>query len=53
MPDREHIAEIGHIAVLKQGRNITDVGYSRAAVIALDVARRLEADGTSAERIVL
>jgi pyruvate dehydrogenase E1 component beta subunit len=39
--------------VLKPGRDITIVGYSRAAVIALDVARRLENDGISAEVIDL
>jgi pyruvate dehydrogenase E1 component subunit beta len=39
--------------VLKEGRDITVVGYSRATVIALDIARRLEADGISAEVIDL
>ncbi len=42
VPDGEHVAEIGRAAVLKPGQDITIVGYSRAAVIALDVARRLE-----------
>ena len=53
VPDGEHVAEIGRAAVLKPGRDITIVGYSRAAVIALDVARRLEDDGISAEVIDL
>lgn len=53
MPDGEQVAEIGRAAVLKPGRDITVVGYSRAAVIALDVARRLENDGISAEVIDL
>src|SRR5947199_546059 len=53
VPDGEHVAEIGRAAVLKPGRDITLVGYSRAAVIALDVARRLEDDGISAEVIDL
>ena len=53
VPDGEHVAEIGRAAVLKPGRDITVIGYSRAAVIALDVARRLEDDGISAEVIDL
>jgi pyruvate dehydrogenase E1 component beta subunit len=53
VPDGEHVAEIGRAAVLKEGRDITAVGYSRATVIALDIARRLEADGISAEVIDL
>jgi pyruvate dehydrogenase E1 component beta subunit len=47
------VTEIGRAAVLKPGRDVTIVGYSRAAVIALDVARRLEDDGISAEVIDL
>jgi pyruvate dehydrogenase E1 component subunit beta len=53
VPDGEHVAEIGRAAVLKPGRDITVVGYSRAAVIALDVAGRLENEGVSAEVIDL
>jgi pyruvate dehydrogenase E1 component beta subunit len=53
VPDGEHVAEIGRAAVLKPGRDITVIGYSRAAVIALDVARKLEDDGISAEVIDL
>ena len=53
VPDGEHVAEIGRAAVAKPGRDITVIGYSRAAVIALDVARRLEGDGISAEVIDL
>lgn len=53
VPDGEQVAEIGRAAVLKPGRDITVAGYSRAAVIALDVARRLENDGISAEAIDL
>ncbi len=51
--DGEHVAEIRCAAVLKPGRDVTIVGYSRAAVIALDVARRLEDDGISAEVVDL
>jgi pyruvate dehydrogenase E1 component beta subunit len=46
-------AGAGRAAVLKPGRDITVIAYSRAAVIALDVARRLENDGISAEVIDL
>ncbi|MGH3285166.1 MAG: alpha-ketoacid dehydrogenase subunit beta [Streptosporangiaceae bacterium] len=53
VPDGEHVAEIGRAAILKAGTDITVVGYSRAAVIALDVARRLESDGVSAEVVDL
>jgi pyruvate dehydrogenase E1 component beta subunit len=53
VPDGEHVTEIGRAAVLKPGRDVTIVGYSRAAVIALDVARRLEDDAISAEVIDL
>ena len=53
VPDGEHVAEIGRAAVLKPGRDITLIGYSRAAVIALEVARRLGNDGDLAEVIDL
>lgn len=45
--------EIGKAAIAKEGRDITVVAYSRAAVIALDVARRLEAEGISVEVVDL
>ena len=53
VPDGEHVAEIGRAAVLRPGRDVTLVGYSRAAVVALDVACHLAADGISAEVIDL
>ncbi len=53
VPDGEHVTEIGQAGVLREGSDITLIGYSRAAVIALGVARRLEADGISAEVIDL
>jgi pyruvate dehydrogenase E1 component subunit beta len=53
VPDGEHVAEIGRAAVLKPGGDVTVIGYSRAAVIALDVARKLDDDGISAEVIDL
>ena len=50
VPDGDHTTEIGRAQVSKQGTDITIVAYSRMAAVALDVARRLEADeGISAE----
>lgn len=53
VPDGDHTVQIGRATVMKQGRDITLVGYSRAAVIAADVAHRLERDGISAEVVDL
>jgi len=49
VPDEAYTIDIGRAAVMKEGTDITVVAYSRAAVIALEVARRLEADGISVE----
>jgi len=53
VPDGEHVAEIGRAAVPRPGRDITLIGYSRAAAIALDVAGRLDRDGISSEVVDL
>ena len=53
VPDGEQVAEIGRAAVIKPGRDLTVVAYSRASVIALDLARQLEDDGVSVEVIDL
>lgn len=53
VPDGEQVAEIGRAAVVKAGRDLTVVSYSRATVIALEVARQLEDDGVSVEVIDL
>ncbi|AVV44145.1 alpha-ketoacid dehydrogenase subunit beta [Streptomyces sp. ID05-04B] len=53
VPDGDHTVPIGTAAVTKPGRDVTIVAYSRAAVIALDVARRLEEEGISAEVVDL
>ncbi len=46
----ELVVPIGKAAVMKEGSDITLVGYSRMSVVALEVARRLEADeGISCE----
>jgi len=53
VPDRVPDAAIGTAAVAKEGTDITVVAYSRAAAIALDVARRLEDEGVSVEVVDL
>ncbi|HLI14707.1 MAG TPA: alpha-ketoacid dehydrogenase subunit beta [Acidimicrobiales bacterium] len=53
VPDGPHLVEIGTAQVTKAGRDVTVVAYSRAAAIALDVARRLEEDGISVEVVDL
>jgi pyruvate dehydrogenase E1 component beta subunit len=48
----EHLVPIGAAAVMKEGSDITLVGYSRMSVVALEVARRLEQEqGISCEVI--
>jgi pyruvate dehydrogenase E1 component beta subunit len=53
VPDGDSVTEIGRAAVLKEGTDITLIGYSRMAAVALDVARRLESEGVSAEVVDL
>jgi len=53
VPDGEQVAEIGKAAVVKEGTHLTVVAYSRAAVVALDVARKLEDEGISIEVVDL
>ena len=43
----DHVLEIGTAAIAKEGTDITVVAYSRAAAIAVDVARRLEEEERS------
>jgi pyruvate dehydrogenase E1 component beta subunit len=48
----ERLVPIGTAAVMKEGHDLTLVGYSRMSVVALEVARRLEQDqGISCEVI--
>lgn len=48
----EHLVPIGTAAVMREGRDITIVAYSRMSVVAQEVARRLEQDeGISCEVI--
>jgi pyruvate dehydrogenase E1 component beta subunit len=54
VPDGEHTVEFGKAAVIKDGTDLTVVAYSRMAVVALDVARRLEeSEGISVEVVDL
>jgi pyruvate dehydrogenase E1 component beta subunit len=53
VPDGDQVTEIGRAAVVKPGSDLTVVAYSRATVIALDVARQLEDDGVSVEVVDL
>jgi pyruvate dehydrogenase E1 component beta subunit len=53
VPDGEHVATIGKAQVTRPGTDITVVGYSRSAVIALDVANRFAEQGVSVEVVDL
>jgi pyruvate dehydrogenase E1 component beta subunit len=54
VPDGDHTVEIGKAAVVKEGTDLTLVAYSRMAVVAMDVARRLEeSEGISVEVVDL
>jgi pyruvate dehydrogenase E1 component beta subunit len=53
VPDDDYVIPIGQAAVVKAGTDITLIAYSRMAVVALDVAQRLEEEGISAEVIDL
>src|SRR5215207_3920412 len=54
VPDGDYTTEFGRAAVVKEGSDLTLVAYSRMAVIALDVARRLEEqEGLSIEVVDL
>jgi pyruvate dehydrogenase E1 component beta subunit len=49
VPDGDYTIEFGKATVTKEGSDITIVAYSRMAVVALDVANRLEKEGINAE----
>jgi pyruvate dehydrogenase E1 component beta subunit len=53
VPDGEQIGQIGTAAVIKPGTDLTVVAYSRATVVALEVANQLEQDGVSVEVVDL
>lgn len=53
IPDEEVVGEIGRAAVVREGTDITLVGYSRMAMIATQVADRLAEEGISVEVVDL
>ena len=53
VPDDLGPVEIGRAAIAHQGTDITVVAYSRAAAIAVEVARRLGEEGVSVEVVDL
>jgi pyruvate dehydrogenase E1 component beta subunit len=53
VPDGEQVVQIGTAAVVKPGRDLTVVSYSRGTVVALEVAGQLEHDGISIEVVDL
>ena len=53
VPDGEQLAEIGRASILREGADLTVVSYSRATLIALDVARRFADEGVSIEVVDL
>ncbi|AEW96789.1 MULTISPECIES: alpha-ketoacid dehydrogenase subunit beta [Streptomycetaceae] len=53
VPDTEEVAEIGRAAVIRPGTDITLIGYSRMAGVALQAADDLAREGISAEVVDL
>lgn len=53
VPDGEQVAEIGKAAVVTEGSDITVIAYSRATVVAVEVAHQLKQDGISVEVVDL
>ncbi|MEH0421158.1 alpha-ketoacid dehydrogenase subunit beta [Streptomyces sp. B21-083] len=53
VPDGEHTVPIGTASVIRPGSDVTVVAYSRGTGVALDAARRLEANGVSVEVVDL
>lgn len=53
VPDGEQVGEIGRAAVARPGTDLTVVSYSRATVVALEVARQLADEGVDVEVVDL
>ncbi|WP_137120844.1 alpha-ketoacid dehydrogenase subunit beta [Segeticoccus rhizosphaerae] len=53
VPDGEQVGEIGRAAIAREGSDITVISYSRATLIALEVARQFESEGVSVEVVDL
>lgn len=53
VPDGEQVGEIGRAAIVRPGADLTVVSYSRATVVAIEVAEQLAANGVSVEVVDL
>ena len=53
VPDGEHLVELGRAHVVRPGRDVTLVAYSRMTHVALEAATDLEKEGVSAEVVDL
>lgn len=53
VPEGEYLTPIGQAQVVREGTDLTIVGYSRATMLALAAAEKLAADGISAEVVDL
>jgi pyruvate dehydrogenase E1 component subunit beta len=53
VPEGEQLTEIGQAAVVTEGTDVTVIAYSRATVVAVEVARQLEKEGISVEVVDL
>jgi pyruvate dehydrogenase E1 component beta subunit len=53
VPDGEHLVELGKAQVVRPGKDVTLVAYSRMTHVALEAAQALENDGISAEVVDL
>ncbi|HSY21151.1 MAG TPA: pyruvate dehydrogenase complex E1 component subunit beta [Polyangiaceae bacterium] len=53
VPDGEHLVDLGKAQIVRPGKDITLVAYSRMTHVALEAAQALEKDGISAEVVDL
>ena len=53
VPDGEHLVDLGKAQIMRPGKDITLVAYSRMTHVALEAAQALEKDGISAEVVDL
>jgi pyruvate dehydrogenase E1 component beta subunit len=53
VPDGDHIVELGRAQIVRPGKDVTIVAYSRMTHVALDAAAALDKDGISAEVVDL
>lgn len=52
VPDGDYTIPFGQAQVTKEGRDLTVIGYSRMAAVALEVAHKLEQDGGPSVEVV-